>query len=185
MKKIILGLAILLGAAGVTATAQTHDKKAISEGKEMKQKAPKSFAESPLFTGITLTADQKTKLDELCKSQCNDGQCANQEKATCKKKDGKLTEQQKKELKEQKKAAKEEARAQRVAKKEAMLKDIKKILSKDQYEKFLENSFVYGKAGCQKDKQCGRNVASKGKGGHHGQGGPRKGQGPRKGSKSN
>ncbi|MDE6269940.1 MAG: hypothetical protein K2M12_03670 [Muribaculaceae bacterium] len=132
MNKKLSTIALAIVAAfGISAAAQCPakcDKKADCEKttceKTCKQDCKKACDDSKLFEGITLTADQKTKIEAL--------------KADCKsKKEARATEAKA----AREKAAKEKAE-QRANRKAEYLAKMKTILAPEQYTKFLENMAV-------------------------------------------
>lgn len=141
MKKVILSLAILV-ATSMASFASTDNKndnvtsvcKSQTECPvngvctEKKEKTPKCCK---AFEGIDLTAEQKAKLAELQKGCTAD---RDKNKASKDKKDN-LTKEQKKQLKAERRAKHLEARKK-------YLENVKSILTPEQYNKFLENSYL-------------------------------------------
>lgn len=132
-----------------------RDENRIKAGKkEMKMKTKASV---DLFEGIELTADQKAKIEELnarrraeaeaFRSEMKSQKKAMKEQRGEMKKSGKLTDEQKAEMK----AKRAEQMKQRIDRRESCRRDyldnMKSILTPEQYNRFLENSFMNGKAG--------------------------------------
>lgn len=141
MKKVILSLAILVATA-MASFAATDNKT------ENATKACKSTTECPVngtcpenkektakcckaFEGINLTAEQKAKLAELRKN-CTAEREKNKE---TKGKKCNLSDEQKRQLKAECKAKCLEARKK-------YLESVKSILTPEQYNQFLENSYL-------------------------------------------
>lgn len=147
MKKIIFSLALLVASSTAfvsfaqdnTSTAkkteccetQKGDKKGKRDIKDLKKGKIKPVMKAPnLFEGITLTAEQQTKLDELNASM-------RPQRPEKKEGDQKLTDEQKKELKK-------EMNSKRGERKKKYLEGVKSILTPQQYTQFLENSYLNG-----------------------------------------
>lgn len=155
MKKVILSLAILV-ATSISAFAAT-DNNADAKSPACKSqttcsrngvcgdKKDKPCKRDKAFEGINLTAEQKSKLEELRKNREEARKNKVEGKACCKdskeckdKKDcpkNNLTAEQKKQMKAELKAKKLEA-------KKKYLNDVKSILTPEQYNQFLENSYL-------------------------------------------
>lgn len=139
MKKKIMILAVAIASmagfnslAQVSATATSGiDKVKCDKGKKGECDGKKECKGANPFEGITLTADQQTKIDAL-KAECK----ANREKCKAEKR------AEKAEKKAEKKAAMEQARAERKQAKRDYLNKVKGILTPDQYVVFLENIVV-------------------------------------------
>lgn len=164
MKKVILSLAVLVATSisafaatdnktetGVPAcTSQTacKSKTACCEKKEKCNRAERAFE------GIDLTAEQQTKLAELRKN-CLAGKPAKvckEAKDNCK---SNLTDEQKKQMKAERRAKQFEARKK-------YLEGVKSILTPEQYNKFLENSYL-SKSAKKVDGKChGKKMHRKG-----------------------
>lgn len=142
MKKIILSLAILASVFTVQAQETKTDGKCTSKTectkscdkkdcgkKDCKKKdcgkpecGKKDYFQSPAFKGITLTDDQKKKIEALNTA----GKPAKAQR------DGKVT-------KEEMKAKREEMKKQREKARSKYLEGMKSILTPEQYTKYLEN----------------------------------------------
>lgn len=153
MKKVILGLAILMATSisPISAKDNSTQNKTCSNT-ECAQKGPQCGQRNKsckAFEGIELTAEQKTKIAELRKN------CKENEVKNCEKKDKgdfkNMTEEQKKQFKA-------EMKAKRLEGKKKYLENLKSILTPAQYNKFLENHFLFG----HKDSK----MKKAGKGGH-------------------
>lgn len=141
MKKIFLTLAII--ASSMAAFAQTNatsdNSKACTEQNcGADKKCDKDRNCSKAFEGITLTADQQSKLaalrDNFQKERQQKAEAIKDKKADGNKQD--LTKEQRMQMKKEHQAAANERRQKYLA-------DVKEILTPDQYVKFLENNFVF------------------------------------------
>lgn len=141
MKKVILSLAILV-ATSMASFAATDNKtenatNACQSNTECPvngtcpEKKEKTAKCCKAFEGIDLTAEQKAKLAELRKN-CTADKEKNKES---KDKKSNLTDEQKKQLKGERKAKHLEARKK-------YLESVKAILTPEQYNQFLENSYL-------------------------------------------
>lgn len=171
MKRMILSLAILIAAtASVFASGDNtkvndscKNRKECTLSKKGNGEMRKNRKECSAFEGLNLTQEQKTKLADLRK-ECTpskkkgcDGKACN-DCAACKDcKDGKSCKECKdckagngvcKNMKrdnlsrEEKMKLKEERRARIVETRKKYLEGVKNILTPEQYDKFLENSYL-------------------------------------------
>lgn len=123
MKKSILSIAIAaISLFTVSASAQTTNDKT-TDKKEM----ARSFNRPNPFEGLNLTAEQQAQLKAIG------------EKMRPSKEDMKAAKEAKKEAK---KENRKKMMEERKAKRSEYLAQVKKVLSADQYIKFLENSYV-------------------------------------------
>lgn len=169
MKKIFLSIAIL--ALSITSFAATNssDTKANGQTTEQqdtpgkKDKAAKADRkkdgadrkkdmeqrrqdrENRLFAGISLTDNQKTRLQEL-KEKNKPNRDA--------KKQGEKKQSEKKDKEKLSAAQRQQKMAERDAKQRAYLAGIKEILTPEQYVTFLENSFTMNQKGPKMHKQA-------------------------------
>ena len=167
MKKVILSLAILV-ATSISAFAATDNKTetgapacktqtACSTKGACGDKKEKGNRADKAFEGLGLTSEQQTKLAELRKS-CASGKENKEAKDSAK---SNLTDEQKKQLKAERRAKHLEARKK-------YLENVKAILTPEQYDKFLENSYL-SKANKKSDgKGNGKKMQRKGKDGKSG-----------------
>ena len=141
MKKLILSIAVLVATSSVAFAAHTHnsDDKEKSEKKiEMQKRGPekrhanKGRAIAPnLFEGIELTDQQKEQINQL------DASLAAERPVRPKAEDlDKLTEEQKKEMRKEARGGNKQGSMKKY------LEGLKKILTPEQYVKFLENSYI-------------------------------------------
>lgn len=144
MKKKIISFALAaivsLGISSIAAPRHGHDSNRKCDRKEncdCQRQSCDSARQCMLFDGIQLTQQQKDALTALKakKAECRKAEC---KKADCKKTDCKKNAD----------PAKCDRRARRCEGRAEFLKQVKTILTPDQYQKFLENSFIY--AGGQK-----------------------------------
>lgn len=171
MKRMILSLAILIAAtASVFASGDNtkvndscKNRKECTLSKKGNGEMRKNRKECSAFEGLNLTQEQKTKLADLrkecmpSKKKGCDGKACN-DCAACKDcKDGKSCKECKdckagngvcKNIKrdnlsrEEKMKLKEERRARIVETRKKYLEGVKNILTPEQYDKFLENSYL-------------------------------------------
>lgn len=147
MKKVILSLAILVATSFASFAAidnKTENTTSVCKSKTeclvngtcpdnssctaKKEKTPKCCK---AFEGIDLSAEQKAKLAELRKSCIAD----REKNKVSKDKKSNLSDEQKKQLKAERKAKHLEARKK-------YLENVKAILTPEQYNQFLENSYL-------------------------------------------
>lgn len=139
-KNLIAGVMIATAAIlGTSATFAQAPQNTDNNGKCTKgEKCQSHKGDKPAFNpfeGLNLTPEQQTKIDAL--------------KAECKAKKAEF----KKDAKAKKDQVKKEAKAGRANMKSEMLKQVKGILTPEQYVQFLENAFVQGDGGKMQHKQ--------------------------------
>lgn len=131
MKKVLVSLMIaLVGTAGMTSFAQTQTNNAAQENKVCCDKNGKAACDpqkqrcAVLFEGITLTADQQSRIDKI-----------NSDRQAKSKAQREMKAKEKKELRRQR------AEARKACQKE-YLAQMKEILTPDQYVTYLENIVI-------------------------------------------
>lgn len=156
MKKVLVSLMIaLVGTAGMTSFAQTQTNNAAQENKVCCDKNGKVACDrqkqrcAALFEGITLTADQQSRIDKI-----------NSDRQAKSKAQREMKSKEKKEMKKQK------AEARKACKKEYLSK-MKEVLTPEQYTVFLENIAINQPAF---NKMGKGNFRHGGKGMNHGKG---------------
>lgn len=152
MKKSILVIALsAIAAVGFNASAQQQDCKKACDKKEKKecvQDKKECRKGANVFANLNLTDDQKAKLKALrenCQKQRFEKEKAKRDSAKAKRE-----------------ARMKEQRQER----ENFLKEIKSILTAEQYVQFLENEFLKSKQDMRKGKMKGMHQG-KGKGQRH------------------
>lgn len=167
MKKILFSIAILASSAVAFAQSPTFPSTQSAtqveqtacckkDGKPAGKMERKKSGECRAFEGITLTDDQKTKLNALRESK-RGGKAVKGTSDKSRKSD--LTPEQRKQMMAERKAGRLEAR-------KSYLDGVKQILTPEQYVKFLENNFTITQ---HKDKKNGKGL-NRHKGGRKGRG---------------
>lgn len=137
MKKTVIALSIaLVSAMGFSAFAQSQQTATPKkEKKEMRGNRKKMQCPNP-FEGITLTADQQTKLDNLRKNCMRNDSIARNE-----------MKQKRDEMRKANEQKRNDMRQARLQKKRDYLNNVKTILTPEQYVVFLENTIINQPAG--------------------------------------